>query len=66
MEEKIFGGGAKIPLAKQYMCERCADLFFSLQDLGFDCVSPYEDQRELVQEYASTYGPKKEELEGGE
>lgn len=32
------------------MCEVCADLFFSLTELGF-CVSPEENARHLVKEY---------------
>lgn len=47
-----------IPMAPGFLCERCADLFFSLNDLGFECVSPYEDQRELVKEYHHTYGKR--------
>lgn len=53
-EESRFGEGdpEAVTLASVYLCERCADLYFSLDDLGF-CVSPYEDQRELVREYAA-------------
>lgn len=49
VEEKIHGD--TLPLAPWYHCERCADLYFSLEELGF-CVSPDEDMRELVKEYA--------------
>ena len=40
-----------VPLSPHYLCETCGDLFLSLTELGF-CVSPEEDQRELVKEYA--------------
>jgi len=51
IEERIYGEGEEIYLAPHYHCERCADLFFSLSELGF-CVSPEECMLELVKEYA--------------
>ena len=53
-EALIRGDDAEIPLASWYMCERCADLYFSLDELGF-CISLGEDMRELVAEYAARY-----------
>ena len=44
-----------IQIASHYMCERCADLFFSFEDLGFECVSPYENMIELAKEYHDNY-----------
>ena len=59
-EERRFGDDwDAIPLASWYQCERCADLFFSFAELGFECVSPAEDMRELAKEYAAVYGPKR-------
>jgi predicted RNA-binding Zn-ribbon protein involved in translation (DUF1610 family) len=55
LEEKIYGDGASIPLANQYLCETCADLYFSLFELGFECVMPDENMRELVREYAENF-----------
>lgn len=53
IEERIFGwDSAAVSLAPIFLCEECADLFFSLTELGF-CVSPYENQKELVNEYAA-------------
>ncbi len=43
------------PRATWYHCERCADLFFSLIDLGF-CIHIKDEMRALVREYAATYG----------
>ena len=52
MEVRIHGeDDATVPLASRYLCERCADLAFSLDELGY-CAQPWEDQRELVREYA--------------
>lgn len=66
VEISIYGEDGEIPRAPKYLCERCTDLFLSLDELGF-CQQPWEDQRELVKEYAAmqneakghdtTYGP---------
>jgi len=42
-------------LASYYMCERCADLYFSFQELGFECVTPDENMLELAKEYHAIY-----------
>lgn len=55
IEEAIYGDGDSIRLANQYLCETCADLYFSLYELGFECVMPDENMRELVREYAETF-----------
>jgi len=59
VEESIYGDDGQVPLASMYHCERCADLYFSLYELGFECISPNEDVRELVKEYAREYGPRR-------
>lgn len=51
-EERIHG--VEVPLAPKFMCEVCADLYFSLDELGF-CVTLGESMRKLVQEYADVY-----------
>lgn len=50
IELEIYGEDGEIPLADGVLCETCADLFFSLKELGF-CVLPSENQRELLQDY---------------
>ena len=52
IEERIYGDGPTVPLAPMWHCERCADLFFSLTELGYGCISPDENMTELVAEYA--------------
>lgn len=49
IEEMIYDCDG-VPLAPHWMCERCSDLFFSLQELGY-CVSPEDDMRVLINEY---------------
>jgi hypothetical protein len=50
IEERIYGD--EVPLAARWLCERCADLYFSFVELGFDCVNPEENMLELIAEYA--------------
>lgn len=59
IEVQIYGECGEIPRADRWYCERCADLFFSLDELGF-CVNPHDDMRQLVKDYAEFYGPAKE------
>lgn len=58
VEEMIFGEDGEIPLARMFLCERCADLYFSFRELGFECVSPDENMMRLAREYAETFGPR--------
>ncbi len=54
VECRIYGEDGEVPLASAYMCETCAGLAFSLDELGY-CGQPWEDQRELVKEYAEMH-----------
>jgi hypothetical protein len=56
IEVRIWGEDGEIPLAPCFICERCGDLYWSMSDLGFECVGPHENMLELVREYATTYG----------
>ena len=38
------------PRASWFHCERCADLYLSIVELGF-CVCPTDDMREVLREY---------------
>ncbi len=49
IEERIFGDG-EVALAPWWHCEECADLYWSLSELGF-CVYPADRMRDLVAEY---------------
>jgi len=51
VEVAIYGEDGLVPRSNKFLCEECADLYFSLSELGF-CVMPYENQKELVKEYA--------------
>lgn len=48
---KIHGEGSEVYMAPHYMCERCGDLYYSLDELGF-CININDDMRDLVREYA--------------
>lgn len=58
IERAIYGDDGEIPLAQGVLCERCADIYFSLAELKF-CVAPTENQLELLAEYQEVYRGKK-------
>lgn len=43
----------EVELADMWLCEECADLWFSFNELGFECVSPEENMLELAKEYGA-------------
>lgn len=47
----------EIPLDPIYLCEKCGDIYFSLNELGF-CMSPHDSMSEILHEYHETYGSK--------
>lgn len=55
IEERIHGD--EVPMADKWLCERCADLFFSFQELGYECVHPGENMVELAEQYADDHEP---------
>lgn len=55
VELRIYGDDPEaIPMADKWLCERCADLYFSFVELGFDCVAPDENMLELAKDYANS------------
>jgi hypothetical protein len=54
VEISIYGEDGEIPIASDWMCEKCSDMYFSLTELGY-CVSPRDNMRELVREYAGEH-----------
>lgn len=50
IEIKIHGEDGEIPLASDWTCETCSDLFFSLSEIGY-CVNPRENMQLLIKEY---------------
>ena len=58
VEVRIYCEDGEIKRASYHLCEECAGLWFSLSELGFNCVDPTENMREVVKEYAMNYGPK--------
>jgi len=63
IEINIYGEDGEIPLSSHYFCETCADLFFSLYELGFECITSTENMHEMVKEYAQNYGPQATKFE---
>ena len=54
IEIKIHGEDGEIWMGSMWLCERCSDLYFSFEDVGYSCVGPWESMLELAQEYAGT------------
>ncbi len=50
----IYGEDGEMPIPSRWMCERCGDLFLSLEELGY-CVNPADDMRDLAEEYANEH-----------
>ena len=49
VEERIHGGDdAEVSIADKWLCERCADLYFSFVELGYECVHPGENMVDLA------------------
>lgn len=59
IEVNIYGEDGEIPLAPHYVCEKCGEIYLNLLDLGFECITPYENMRDLLKEYQDTYNPPK-------
>jgi len=56
VELKIHGDwGAVLPMAPVWHCERCADLFFSLQELGY-CMDCHDSMMEALKEHHEMSG----------
>ena len=65
IENRIYGEDSDdIQMAAWWFCERCADLYFSLTELGY-CIDPQDDMRELVKEYAEIQAMKVREFPCG-
>jgi len=59
IEIKIYGEDGEVPMAPRYLCEKCGEIYHNLVSVGFVCVWPGENMRELLDEYISTYNPPK-------
>jgi len=60
VEIDIYGEDGHVPIASDWMCESCGDLWFSITELGY-CMSPRDDMRELVKEYAREHNTHQQE-----
>lgn len=56
IEDRIYGEEGEIPRASHFHCEKCADMWFSLQELGFNCLNPDENMYNVTDDYAELYG----------
>lgn len=50
IELRVWGDDGHIPMASWHMCETCADLYFSITELGFCITLGADSMRECAQE----------------
>jgi hypothetical protein len=41
----------EVEISTLWLCERCADIFFSLYELGYECITPDEKMLDLLEDY---------------
>ena len=49
----------KIKIAPVYQCENCGEIWLNLQEVGFECLSPFEDMNQSLKDYQIEYAPPK-------
>ena len=49
---------APIPIADHYHCEKCAEIWLNLTDIGYECLSPNECMPDSLKEYHELSGFK--------
>lgn len=60
IEERIYGDDyMSVPLATKYFCEKCSDLYFNFQELGFECAGLGDNMQDLLRDYTAEYSRKK-------
>lgn len=59
IEINIYGEDREVPQAPRYLCEKCGEIYYNLESVGFECIWPDENMRELLKEYQSVYKPPK-------
>ena len=48
-----------IRISDRFLCEKCGEIFLNLKSVGFECISPGEDMREMLHDYQVEYTPPK-------
>jgi predicted RNA-binding Zn-ribbon protein involved in translation (DUF1610 family) len=59
IEAEIVGDDAEIPMSPFYQCEKCGEIYFNLNAIGY-CISPDSNMEELLKEYWEMTGFKGE------
>jgi hypothetical protein len=50
-----------IKISDHYQCEKCAEIWLNLTDLGYECLWPGEDMKKSLKEYHEITGFNKSE-----
>lgn len=56
--EDSFDDEPTIHIASHYHCEKCAEIYLNLTDIGYECLSPNENMIESLKEYHELTGFK--------
>jgi len=51
-----------IKISDHYLCEKCGEIYLNLQSVGFECIAPTENMRQLLKDYQVEYAPPKLDL----
>ena len=54
IEVNIWGEGYEVPLASYWLCERCGEIYFNLDALGF-CVNPDDNMEASLEQYRKEF-----------
>ena len=55
-----FSDEPQIRIGNHYHCERCAEIWMNLTDIGYECLFPNENMEEALKEYHELSGFKHE------
>lgn len=53
-----FNNEPEIPIADHYHCEKCAEIYLNLTDIGYECLLPCENMEDSLKEYHTLSGWK--------
>jgi hypothetical protein len=54
--DDCFSDPPSIRVSPHYHCERCGEIWLNLTDIGYECLGPYENMPDALEEYHSLSG----------
>ena len=49
--DNVFDDEPTIKIASHYHCEKCAEIWLNLTEIGYECLMPYENMEGALKEY---------------